>query len=332
MDNDTGTAVVRRGLSTTDIEVAEEFVRRVYTGTSDLTITGATANFSFTQSALAAPGLSINRLQISVGTSNDSLAHTDDPLTVAHPVDGHFAYLRTDYPDVHADTGDAVLMPPSGPMHAVAGRLDVAALQLDRSAVAAHAEAMTGIAADDLVFDRLTPLTPALSSYWLATVTHVRDDVLANPWTAEEPVVLGQAFRTLATALLTTFPNTALARITDPEDSPAHPEASTATLREALDYLDSHADRPLGPVDITTLTGLPAGDIVDGLRQRHLRHPTELLWRARLRGVHRDLLEADPTSTQLAALAARWGFAHLGRFTVAYLRAFDETPEQTMRR
>ena len=53
----------------------------------------------------------------------------------------------------------------------------------------------------------------------------------------------------------------------------------------------------------------------------------------RRRRVRRDLLDADPhLGTTVAELAARWGFAHTGRFRVAYSRMFDEGPEQTLHR
>jgi AraC-like DNA-binding protein len=47
---------------------------------------------------------------------------------------------------------------------------------------------------------------------------------------------------------------------------------------------------------------------------------------------HRDLQNAEPGhGTSVAAVAARWGFTHLGRFAIEYRRRFGSYPSQTLR-
>ena len=46
---------------------------------------------------------------------------------------------------------------------------------------------------------------------------------------------------------------------------------------------------------------------------------------------HRDLQTAIPGGAGAAALAARWGFTHLGRFAVEYRRRYGSSPSQTLR-
>jgi AraC-like DNA-binding protein len=46
---------------------------------------------------------------------------------------------------------------------------------------------------------------------------------------------------------------------------------------------------------------------------------------------HLDLQHAQPGDTSVAALAARWGFTHLGRFAVEYRRRYGHSPSQTLR-
>jgi transcriptional regulator GlxA family with amidase domain len=52
----------------------------------------------------------------------------------------------------------------------------------------------------------------------------------------------------------------------------------------------------------------------------------------RLRHTHDDLLAADPTTTTVAEIAARWGFGHMGRFSAEYHRHHGEYPKATLRR
>jgi AraC-like DNA-binding protein len=51
----------------------------------------------------------------------------------------------------------------------------------------------------------------------------------------------------------------------------------------------------------------------------------------KLARVRADLLEADPSSTTVAAVASRWGFNHLSRFTEMYRRKYGVLPSVTLR-
>ena len=46
---------------------------------------------------------------------------------------------------------------------------------------------------------------------------------------------------------------------------------------------------------------------------------------------HSDLSAACPDTTTVSSVAARWGFAHHGRFATAYRRKFGRLPAQTLR-
>ena len=55
------------------------------------------------------------------------------------------------------------------------------------------------------------------------------------------------------------------------------------------------------------------------------------LRRLRLQKVHEELVTAAPGAVSVTEVAARWGFAHLGRFAAAYRSEFSERPSETMR-
>ena len=330
MDGNRDGLVGRSEFATTDPETAEDFLRQAY---MDTKITGWRDGFAFAESTASVPGFSINRQQGGVDLAFECEATPDDFLLVSHPMGGRIGFHGTGYSDTYAYTGDILLCPPIGLMHSVAEPLDQRIVVLDRDAVAAYAAAMTGLDPDDLLFDDITPLTSGLAEYWVSTVTHICDHVLADPWSSAEPLVLDQAFRSLSAGLLSTFPNSALARVTDPEAVPVRGEVSAATLREVVDYLNSHADQPIGPTEVAALAGMPTREIVEGLRRRRGIHPAQLLYEARLTGARRDLLDADPEQdTAVAAIAARWGFTHRGRFRVVYASVFGEPPEATLHR
>ena len=59
--------------------------------------------------------------------------------------------------------------------------------------------------------------------------------------------------------------------------------------------------------------------------------PMEYLRRIRMDHAHRELLRSDPASTSVAVVAARWGFAHTGRFAGMYRLAYGVNPSDSLR-
>jgi AraC family ethanolamine operon transcriptional activator len=59
--------------------------------------------------------------------------------------------------------------------------------------------------------------------------------------------------------------------------------------------------------------------------------PTQYLRALRLNGVRRGLREAEPGAT-VQDVAARWGFWHLGQFSLDYKKHFFELPSKTLAR
>jgi transcriptional regulator GlxA family with amidase domain len=66
--------------------------------------------------------------------------------------------------------------------------------------------------------------------------------------------------------------------------------------------------------------------------RRHLDStPMAYLRRVRLDQVHHDLVTGDRWTTTVTAAAARWGFAHTGRFAVLYRETYGQSPHVTLR-
>jgi transcriptional regulator GlxA family with amidase domain len=51
----------------------------------------------------------------------------------------------------------------------------------------------------------------------------------------------------------------------------------------------------------------------------------------RLDRIRIELLHADPVTTNVADVAAYWGFAHPGRFSATYAARYGEYPSDTLR-
>ncbi|KUI20011.1 helix-turn-helix domain-containing protein [Mycobacterium sp. GA-2829] len=102
-------------------------------------------------------------------------------------------------------------------------------------------------------------------------------------------------------------------------------------LRRSVAFIHENADSDIGLAEIAAAANLTPR-AVQYMYRRHLGvTPLEYLRRVRLDRAHRDLQVADPTVDTVNSIAGRWGFAHAGRFSVAYRRVFGTPPSATLR-
>ena len=174
-------------------------------------------------------------------------------------------------------------------------------------------------------FTSLIPVDAASEQVWKTTVRYavsvLADDVAATP------LVLGELCRLLAAATLAAFPNTATGA-SSPFDRADH---APTLLRRAIEYIESNVGNDIGVADIADAVRVTPR-AVQYMFRRHLDiTPLQYLRRLRLHCAHQDLLAADPTIDTVAGIAARWGFAHTGRFAALYRQTYGQSPHTTLR-
>ena len=104
-------------------------------------------------------------------------------------------------------------------------------------------------------------------------------------------------------------------------------------VRRALAHLDaSEQAATLTVPELASVVGVSVRALQAGFRTSLDATPLEILHERRMRLAHRDLQNAAPATTTVAAVADRWGFAHHGRFAAEYRRRFGEAPSDTLRR
>lgn len=176
---------------------------------------------------------------------------------------------------------------------------------------------------------RFTSLTPtAGAAHVLDSTERFLNRLFAADDAVSDPLVLRSAGRMLAAALLHGFPN----------DLPSQPAAERtgaeqpALLRQAVGFIQDNAARDISVRDIASALYL-SPRTVQYLFRRHLNTtPTAYLRSIRLAKARQELITGDRSMTTVAATAARWGFAHTGRFAVLYRRTYGESPHETLRR
>ncbi len=171
-------------------------------------------------------------------------------------------------------------------------------------------------------FRGFQPPTEALARLWRQTAGYVAH-VVCSP-SADNRLVVASAARTMAAAVLMCFPNTVRTR--RDEAGPAD-----GLVRRAVAFVDENFDRDIGVGDIAEAIHVTPR-AVQLMFRRHLgTTPTGYLRRVRLDHAHRDLVRADPASATVSEIAARWGFAHAGRFSALYRQTYNRGPYATLR-
>ncbi|MGX1128224.1 AraC-like DNA-binding protein [Streptomyces glaucescens] len=172
------------------------------------------------------------------------------------------------------------------------------------------------------------PHSPAAARHLKHTITYLRDHVLGAPDAVGRPLIASTSGQLLAASVLAAFPNTAHTDPTAQDRTDAHP----ATLRRAVAYIEDHADQPLTVADIAAAVPVTIRALQYAFRRHLDTTPLAYLRRVRLAQAHRELRAADPLGgTTVGDIAARWGFAHPGRFAALYRDAYGTSPSDTLR-
>ncbi|MFE7167113.1 helix-turn-helix transcriptional regulator [Streptomyces sp. NPDC057616] len=174
------------------------------------------------------------------------------------------------------------------------------------------------------------PHSTAVARQLGRTIAYLRDQVLADPAVAEQPLVASTAAQHLAASVLSAFPSTALggdAGIAARDERDAHP----LILRRALAYIDDHADRPITVAEIAGAAHVTPRALQYAFRRHLDTTPLAHLRQVRLAQAHLDLMAGDPTDgATVTEIAARWGFHHPGRFASLYRDTYHRAPHQTL--
>ncbi len=318
--------VQRHQFKTADPERAHAFLWQNY-GDYTVRFSGSPERFIFAQTMTSAPGFSVGRVRHSMAVNAD-IGSLGGKLLISQLLSGcleHGVGRET----LRPSRVQPVLMPPSRSFQTAWDNFDCGLVTLDPAVVADHAAGAAGVHPAGLEFTGVQPVSPLMARHWQSVVHHVARDVLPNSEAMASPLIRSQTQRLLVASLLATFPNTVLDALTD---SPAGAVEPTA-VRRAVAFIDAHASEDIGTADIAEAARIGPRALQQAFHQYRDTTPMKYLRRVRLDHAHRELLAADPSrGDTVSAIAARWGFAHAGRFSMAYHAAYGCFPSQTLHR
>jgi AraC-like DNA-binding protein/tetratricopeptide (TPR) repeat protein len=101
-------------------------------------------------------------------------------------------------------------------------------------------------------------------------------------------------------------------------------------VRKALDLLEADPGRERSVKALAAACGVAPRTLQKHFRRFVGRTPREVQRALRMERARRDLLLGPPDAS-VTDIALRWGFRHLGRFSILYRRRYDESPSATLR-
>ncbi len=226
--------------------------------------------------------------------------------------------------------GDEVRMRPGVPtLFPVERRFEMEYQDWDQRLVHLRRDLVLDVAAErhlvdgSMTFDRLTEPGAEAVAQWRTSVAGALRALREH---GDGSLAWHEAQRDVARALLRMYPLQA-------ERFPAgYSTRSDGRLRAAVEYVQAHAHEPLTVSDVAQAADLSVRGIQESFQRAFERSPMTYLREVRLGRVREELRTLDPSTTSVADVARRWGFAHLGRFAAAYAARFGEYPRETLRR
>jgi AraC-like DNA-binding protein len=176
------------------------------------------------------------------------------------------------------------------------------------------------------------PLTFALGFRWRESpawqcLLHYLVDCAEQPVSpTEHKLVLAHIEQLVAATLLATQPHN-YGESALPRRSAVLPRH----VRRVQDYLQAHAHEPVHAEALAEIAGVSLRSLYAGFKDFCGMSPMQYLRDLRLDRCRSDLL-AGGAGSNVAGVALRWGFGHLGRFSADYKARFGEHPSETLRR
>lgn len=155
----------------------------------------------------------------------------------------------------------------------------------------------------------------------LAGVMHLG---LSDGTLQQSPAALGNLSDGLVDLMLDAVPNRYSGRLRAVEPPlPWH-------VKRAIDYMHAHLSEPLTMNQIASVCGVNLRTLQMGFQEFRMVTPMAYLQQLRLDAAHEELSKGD-RSQSVRSVALKWGFAHIGRFSIMYRRRFGVSPSDTIR-
>lgn len=101
-----------------------------------------------------------------------------------------------------------------------------------------------------------------------------------------------------------------------------------AHVRRAEKFIQANVQETIVIEDIVEASGVPRRTLYDGFKRFRDTSPMNYLRTVRMEGAHQDLVDTA-CGENITHIAMKWGFSHLGRFSIEYKKRYGYSPSQT---
>ena len=318
------TARTTAGFSSSDIDDMRSLLHRFYYPLAVGAPQGA-EGFEFRADVIQLGPVTVGHMGFGAPVT---IAATElDAYHVTIPTCGR-VHVRHAGRELTAHPGTAVVYGPGKPVHTLhdahSAELDV---KIERGELEAELAALLGRPVDGpLDLPTEVPLGDGAVRSWSEIVRMLHGEIARPAGLIQQPLIAEHLRRSIVSGLLLSVPHRYTAELNAP--APAGPPR---TIRRTMDAIHAEPEQPFTVADLARIAGVSVRSLQEGFRRHVGCAPMTYLQRTRLTKAHETLLREDPARTTVAAVAHRWGFAHLGRFASAYRSRFGVSPSATLR-
>ena len=283
------------------------------------TVTVGDGRFSYEQLSAVDDGVSVTRISSS-GTDVRLSTGTSPELVVVVVREGRVV-LSDGSERIVLDPGDLGLIPSGRVLELRWNRVVIDAFSIGASAI----HRLLGVDGDGvrLAVPRLTPRSKELAVLWDRVARVLAGTVLEAPDLYERDLVRDQMIDALAATTIEAF------ELSDVRERDVDRDDDALVRAEA--YMRRRLGDPLTIPDIARSSGVSLRGL-QLLYQRRLGSTPLLHLRTLRLAAAREVLERAAGDETVTAVARRFGYTNVGRFSAHYRAAYDETPSATLQR
>ncbi len=294
--------------------------------TTSMDLVERTASYDFRFDGVVLGALAVGVAHISSGLEI-GMADLEDCYYVNYSASGSM-HARHRRRAVEVTPGCGAVYHPVGPVAmTTSDEYGSYAVRIDRRAVNEALEEQIGHPVPpDPVLEPHVDLRSAAGRHWDRLVRLLCDEARTTPSVLSHPMIAAP----LHDAVLTGFVHATEHRW---QDALRHPSRcwSRTPVRRAVEAIRGDPAQPFTPTSLARLAGASTRTLHDGFRRHLDTTPMAYLRLVRLERAHAELRAAEHGATTVAAVAHRWGFNHVSRFSEAYRRVYGRSPRATLR-
>lgn len=258
------------------------------------------------------------------------IPHLGPYFTVCMPMNGRVACRVRPGSTFEANTVRALVTSPGS-----AVRMDfdddspILVIRIEEPPLVAHLARLLGRRLPHpIVFEPEFDLATEAAMRWNTAVQLLHAEVYYEGSLIHRGMGIGPIEELLMSSLLYLQPSNYHAELVRPT-----PSTSARLITQAMDFIEAHLGERITVEMIARHVHMSVRSVQKVFRDELGMSPTAYIRERRLTRAREELADALPSDgVTVTSVAERWGFHHLGQFSVEYRKRWGESPSTTLRR